>query len=70
MEAHTIILAWKVPWTEEPGRLKFMGSQRVKHNWAPLENSTQYSVITYIRKNMKKRDMCMFITESLCCTPD
>ena len=28
------ILAWKVPWTEEPSRLRSMGSQRVKHDWA------------------------------------
>ena len=26
------ILAWKIPWTEEPGGLQFMGSQRVGHN--------------------------------------
>ena len=26
------ILAWKVPWTEEPGGLQSMGSQRVRHN--------------------------------------
>ena len=29
----TRILAWKVPWTEEPGGLQFMGSQRVRHDW-------------------------------------
>ena len=28
------ILAWKIPWTEEPGRLQSMGSQRVGHDWA------------------------------------
>ena len=28
------ILAWKIPWTEEPGRLQSTGSQRVGHNWA------------------------------------
>ena len=28
------ILAWKIPWTEECGRLQSMGSQRVGHNWA------------------------------------
>ena len=28
------ILAWKIPWAEEPGRLQSMGSQRVGHNWA------------------------------------
>ena len=29
---HSRILAWRIPWTEEPGRLQSMGSQRVKHN--------------------------------------
>ena len=29
---HSSILAWRVPWTEEPGRLQSMGSQRVGHN--------------------------------------
>ena len=28
------ILAWRIPWAEEPGRLQSMGSQRVRHNWA------------------------------------
>ena len=28
------ILAWRIPWTEEPGRLQSMGSQRVRHDWA------------------------------------
>ena len=32
MAAHSSILAWKIPWTEEPGRLQSMGSQRVGHN--------------------------------------
>ena len=34
MAAHSSTLAWKIPWTEEPGRLQSMGSQRVRHNWA------------------------------------
>ena len=33
MATHSSILAWKIPWTEEPGRLQFMGSQRVRHDW-------------------------------------
>ena len=32
MATHSSILAWKIPWMEEPGRLQFMGSQRVGHN--------------------------------------
>ena len=31
---HSNTLAWKIPWTEEPGRLQSMGLQRVRHNWA------------------------------------
>ena len=34
MATHSGILAWKIPWTEEPGRLQYMGSQRVGHDWA------------------------------------
>ena len=29
---HSSILAWRIPWTEEPGRLQSMASQRVRHN--------------------------------------
>ena len=32
MTAHSSILAWRVPWTEERGRLQFIGSQRVGHD--------------------------------------
>ena len=35
MAIHSSTLAWKIPWTEEPGGLQFMGSQRVRHDWAP-----------------------------------
>ena len=36
MATHSSILAWRIPWTEEPGRLQSTGSQRVGHNWATL----------------------------------
>ena len=32
MAIHSSTLAWKIPWTEDPGRLQSMGSQRVGHN--------------------------------------
>ena len=32
MATHSSTLAWKIPWTEEPGRLQSMGSQRVRHD--------------------------------------
>ena len=34
MTTHSSTLAWKIPWTEKPGRLQSMGSQRVGHDWA------------------------------------
>ena len=33
MATHSSILAWRIPWTEDPGGLLFMGSQRVRHDW-------------------------------------
>ena len=33
MATHSSILAWKIPWTEEPGRLQSLGLQRVWRNW-------------------------------------
>ena len=36
MATHSSVLAWKIPWTEEPGELQSMGSQRVRHDWSDL----------------------------------
>ena len=36
MVTHSRTLAWKIPWTEEPGRLQSTGSQRVRHDWARM----------------------------------
>ena len=33
MATHSSILAWRIPWTEDPGGIQFMGSQRVGHDW-------------------------------------
>ena len=32
MATHSTIVAWKIPWKEEPGRLQYMGLQRVGHD--------------------------------------
>jgi len=34
MATHSSILAWRIPWTEEPSGLQSMGSQRVRHGWS------------------------------------
>ena len=36
MATHSSILAWRIPWREEPGGLQSMGSQKVRHNWSGL----------------------------------
>ena len=48
MAPHSITLAWKIPWTEEPGRLQSMGSQRVGHHWA-----TSLSLFTFMHWRRK-----------------
>ena len=40
MATHSSILAWRIPWTEEPGRLQSMGLQRVGHDWATFTHFT------------------------------
>ena len=40
------ILAWTVPWTEEPGGLQFMGSQRVGHDSAYMHSRTYLLIVS------------------------
>ena len=44
MAAHSSILAWEIPWTEEPGGLQSMESRRVGHNWA----AKQYKEVSLV----------------------
>ena len=39
MTTHSSILVWRIPWTEEPGRLQSLGFQRVRHDWMTNNNS-------------------------------
>ena len=45
---HSSTLAWKIPWTEEPGGLQSMGSLRVRHDWA-----TSLSLFTFMHWRRK-----------------
>ena len=46
MAPHSSTPAWKIPWTEEPGRLQSMGSLRVGHDWATsLSLSLKYFLL-------------------------
>ena len=48
MATHSSILAWEIPWTEEPAGLQSMGSQRVSHNLATKQQQ-QYIFIHVIK---------------------
>ena len=41
MATHSSILAWRIPWMEEPGGLQSMGSQRVRHNLSNLAHTSE-----------------------------
>ena len=53
---HSSTLAWKIPWTEEPGRLQSMGSLRVRHGWA-----TSLSLFTFMHWRRKWQPTPMFL---------
>ena len=42
MATHSSVLAWRIPWTEEPGGLQSMGSQRVRHDGSDLACTYDY----------------------------
>ena len=57
---HSSILAWRIPWTDEPGRLQSMGSQRVRHNWATFTHSLmsgEYFMIPFTKNDLK---LCLY----------
>ena len=43
MGTHSSILAWRIPWTEEPGRLESIELHRVGHNWGNLAHVHGYT---------------------------
>ena len=53
---HSSTLAWKIPWTEEPGRLQSMGSLRVGHEWA-----TSLSLFTFMHRRRKWQPTPVFL---------
>ena len=56
MVPNSSTLAWKIPWTEEPGRLQSMGSQRVGHDWA-----TSLSLFTFMHWRRKWQPTPVFL---------
>ena len=47
MATHSSILAWRIPWTEEPGGLQSMGSQGVRHDWVTKHSTAAFQIYFY-----------------------
>ena len=62
MATHSSILAWRIPWTEEPGGLQSMGLQRVGHDLATKEQQ-----LNFITKNLGNY-LCIFASIFICGT--
>ena len=56
MAPHSSTLAWRIPWTEEPGRLQSMGSRRVRHDWV-----TSLSLFTFMHWRRKWQPTPVFL---------
>ena len=56
MATHSSTLAWKTPWTEEPGGLQSMGLRRVGHDWA-----TSFSLFTFMHWRRKWQPTPVFL---------
>ena len=56
MDAHSSILFWRIPWTEEPGGLQSLESQRVRHDWVTntLYNELNKDLSRQKQKNFLK----------------
>ena len=58
MAAHSSILVWRIPWTEEPGGLQFMELQKVRHGVAKSEQLIYTSIqMVVVFLNKKEKDL-------------
>ena len=66
MATHSSIVAWIIPWTEEPGKLQSMGSQRIRHDWAT--NTFTLNIFVQLLfnqiKEIYKEEIYKIVTES------
>ena len=74
MATHSSILAWRIPWTEEPGGLQSMGSQRVGHNWVTNTFTSSLGMIisqgNYLEEDLgMSSDFSTSLQKFLVCVP-
>ena len=65
---HSNINAWRIPWTEKPGGLQFMGSQRVRHDWVANTFTLLWEPVKAIDSPSKKGSTQSIFTFNMMCT--
>ena len=58
MATHSSILAWRIPWTQEPGGLQSKGSQRVRHDLVTKQQISKVNELSFSNENYKKETVC------------
>ena len=69
MATHSSILAWNIPWMEEPCRLQFMWAQRVRHEGKPNTFTSWNRVALKIRATLSAFQWQEHVVKSLYCIP-
>ena len=73
MATDSSILAWEIPWTEEPGELQSIGSQRVGHIWSNLAHKIVTQIKNrhpyYKRKESEVAQSCPTLCDPMDCSP-
>ena len=76
MATHSSILAWKIPWAEEPGRLHYMESHRVGHNWACtlllhyIYCTTVFFICDWIKESISEKSIWYWIKSIIYFSPN
>ena len=60
MATHSSVLAWKIPWTGEPGGLQSTGSQRVRHDWSDWERMCSVCLVMCAQQVLVKCNILCF----------
>ena len=65
MAAHSSILAWKIPWREEPGGLRSRGLQRVRHDWSSFTHAHDLDYLVVMCRNTSKKDWSVRVEDCI-----
>ena len=64
MATYSSILAWRIPWTEDPGRLQFLGSHKVVHDWSDLIHSHTHRDSNWVLNHSTQLSQTIFFFQS------